>query len=112
LRSESLHAILSQAAPHRHPSIVAHGRKMVGGDVPAARGVLDRASVANLESRQIWLAPVKLEAENGKFNVSRQLLVRARAAPGTERVTSYLERPCHAAQPYMQIWMKSAVFTR
>ena len=60
--------------------------KWLGGDVPAARQILDRAFVANPESEQIWLAAVKLEAENGEFSAARQLLVRARTAADTEKV--------------------------
>ncbi|CAA7269716.1 unnamed protein product [Cyclocybe aegerita] len=69
--------------------------KWLAGDVPAARQVLEQAFVANPESEQIWLAAVKLEAENGEFAVARELLIRARTVADTER-----------------IWMKSAVFER
>ncbi|KAF8483098.1 hypothetical protein F5888DRAFT_1844098 [Russula emetica] len=41
--------------------------KWLGGDVRAAREVLERAFVRNSESEQIWLAAVKLEAENGEL---------------------------------------------
>ena len=61
-------------------------RKVVGGDVRAAREVLERAFVRNSESEQIWLAAVKLEAENGELAVARELLVRARTVADTERV--------------------------
>jgi pre-mRNA-processing factor 6 len=60
--------------------------KWLGGDVPAAREVLERAFVRNSESEQIWLAAVKLEAENGELRVARELLVRARTVADTERV--------------------------
>jgi pre-mRNA-processing factor 6 len=60
--------------------------KWLDGDVPAAREVLERAFVRNLESEQIWLAAVKLEAENGELGVARELLVRARTVADTERV--------------------------
>ena len=63
--------------------------KWLAGDVPAAREVLERAFVANSESEQIWLAAVKLEAENGERDVAKELLVRARTVADTERV-SYL----------------------
>jgi len=62
--------------------------KWLGGDVPAAREVLERAFVRNSESEQIWLAAVKLEAENGELGVARELLVRARTVADTERVTT------------------------
>jgi pre-mRNA-processing factor 6 len=60
--------------------------KWMAGDVPAAREVLERAFVANKESEQIWLAAVKLEAENNELGVARELLVRARTVADTERV--------------------------
>ncbi len=60
--------------------------KWLAGDVPAAREVLERAFVANSESEQIWLAAVKLEAENGELGVARELLVRARTVADTQRV--------------------------
>ena len=60
--------------------------KWLVGDVPAAREVLERAFVANSESEQIWLAAVKLEAENGELGVARELLVRARTVADTQRV--------------------------
>ncbi|KAK0462204.1 PRP1 splicing factor, N-terminal-domain-containing protein [Armillaria novae-zelandiae] len=52
--------------------LMAAKEKWLAGDVPGARGVLERAG------EQIWLAAVKLEAENGETGVARQLLVRAR----------------------------------
>ena len=61
--------------------------KWMAGDVPAAREVLERAFVANSESEQIWLAAVKLEAENGELGVARELLVRARTVADTQRVS-------------------------
>jgi pre-mRNA-processing factor 6 len=65
--------------------------KWLGGDVRAAREVLERAFVRNSESEQIWLAAVKLEAENGELAVARELLVRARTVADTERViTTFL----------------------
>ena len=54
--------------------------------MPVAREVLERAFVKNSESEQIWLAAVKLEAENGELAVARELLVRARTVADTERV--------------------------
>ena len=60
--------------------------KWLGSDVPGAREVLEKAFVANPESEAIWLAAVKLEAENGELGVARELLVRARTVADTERV--------------------------
>jgi pre-mRNA-processing factor 6 len=63
--------------------------KWLGGDVPAAREVLEKAFDANPESEQIWLAAVKIEAENGELAAARDLLVRARTVADTERVSFY-----------------------
>ncbi|KAF8483099.1 hypothetical protein F5888DRAFT_1844101 [Russula emetica] len=54
--------------------------KWLGGDVRAAREVLERAFVRNSESEQIWLAAVKLEAENGELAVARELLIWLKSA--------------------------------
>ena len=68
--------------------------KWLGGDVPAAREVLERAFVRNSESEQIWLAAVKLEAENGELGVARELLVRAPTVADTESVIiSFISLP-------------------
>jgi pre-mRNA-processing factor 6 len=42
--------------------------------------------VKNSESEQIWLATVKLEAENDELAAARQLLVRTRTVAYTEIV--------------------------
>ena len=60
--------------------------KWKAGDVTRAREILDEAFIANPESEQIWLAAVKLEAENGEWNNARELLARARKVADTERV--------------------------
>ena len=70
--------------------------KWLAGDVPAARRVLELAFVANPESEQIWLAAVKLEAENGELNVARELLIRARTKADTERVGEVLVLKAHS----------------
>lgn len=59
----------------------------LGGDVSRAREVLSRAFEANPESEGIWLAAVKLEAENGELDAARKLMARAREVAGTERVS-------------------------
>ena len=56
------------------------------GDVNAAREILENAFVANKESEAIWLAAVKLEAENGELAAAAMLLERARTVADTERV--------------------------
>ena len=48
--------------------------------------MLERAFIANPESEQIWLAAVKLEAENGELGAGRELPIRARTVADTERV--------------------------
>ena len=60
--------------------------KWLANDVPGAREVLERAFAANEKSEKIWLAAVKLEAENGELLVARELLNRARDLAGTQRV--------------------------
>ncbi|KAJ6619458.1 PRP1 splicing factor, N-terminal-domain-containing protein [Mycena sp. CBHHK59/15] len=70
-------------------------KKWLDDDVPAARRVLEQAFLANPESENIWLAAVKLEAENGEHQVARALLLRAREVANTSR-----------------LWMKAAVFER
>ena len=69
-KRESLDAILNLAVIHCPQAevqwLMAAKEKWLTGDVPAAREVLERAFVANPESEQIWLAAVKLEAENGE----------------------------------------------
>ena len=62
----------------------------MAGEIDAAREVLHHAFAANKESEQIWLAAVKIEAENGNTDPARQLLSRARAVADTERVSSFL----------------------
>ncbi|KAG0250987.1 hypothetical protein DFQ27_009106 [Actinomortierella ambigua] len=69
--------------------------KWLGGDVPGARAILDAAFLANPNSEQIWLAAVKLEAENGEHGRAELLLQKAREQADT-----------------MKVWMKSAVFKR
>ena len=69
-KRESLDAILNLAVIHCPQAevqwLMAAKEKWLTGDVPAACEVLERAFVANPESEQIWLAAVKLEAENGE----------------------------------------------
>lgn len=57
-----------------------------GGDVDGARQILSRAFESNPDSEGIWLAAVKLEAENGQIEAAKQLMQRAREVSGTERV--------------------------
>ena len=55
-------------------------------DVPSARKILERAFALNHNNEDIWLAAVKLEAENGETEAARALLERARTEAGTDRV--------------------------
>lgn len=55
-------------------------------DVVGARATLGKAFEANPESEGIWLAAIKLEAENHQIEAARQLMARARDVAATERV--------------------------
>lgn len=59
----------------------------LGNDVPASRAILERAFAANPESEGVWLAAIKLEAENKEINRARQLMEKARTQAATERVS-------------------------
>jgi pre-mRNA-processing factor 6 len=89
--SESFDAVLQQAVHHCPQAetlwLMAAKEKWLGGDVQAARQVLEKAFIANPESEEIWLAAVKLEAKNGELGVARELLVRARTVADTQRVS-------------------------
>lgn len=96
---ESLDAVLSRAVHHCPQAevlwLMSAKEKWLGGDVPGAREILEKAFVANPESEEIWLAAVKLEAENGELNVARELLARARKVADTQRVRiCFLQVPC------------------
>lgn len=87
-----MEAILSRATTYCPQAevlwlMLAKEKWITGGDVPGARDVLEQAFLANPESESIWLAAVKLEAENGEWDVARQLLERARRVADTERVS-------------------------
>jgi pre-mRNA-processing factor 6 len=60
--------------------------KWLAGDVDAARTVLAESFAANKNSEEIWLAAVKLEAENEEFERARGLLRRALRETPTARV--------------------------
>lgn len=85
-------AVLSRAVHHCPQAevlwLMSAKEKWLGGDVPGAREILEKAFVANPESEEIWLAAVKLEAENGELDVARELLTRARKVADTERVST------------------------
>lgn len=69
--------------------------KWMQDDVNGARRILNEAFGCLPGNEQIWLAAVKLEKENGEFELARGVLQRARTNAGTDRV-----------------WMKSALLER
>lgn len=69
--------------------------KWQAGDVHGARVVLAKAFSQNPNNEDIWLAAVKLEAENDEHERARTLLETARREAGTDRV-----------------WIKSVAFER
>ena len=79
----------------------------MGGDVRAAREVLERAFVRDSESEQIWLAAVQLEAENGELSVARELLVRTRTVADTERVITTFS----SSSSLGELWGLTLLFT-
>jgi pre-mRNA-processing factor 6 len=94
--------------------LMAAKESWLADDVPGAREILGRAFAANPESEGIWLAAIKLEAENGQIEAARQLMERARDVAGTERVSPspFLRPSMHGLTMHLQIWLKSAVFER
>ena len=76
-----------QACPHSEALWLMYAKeKWVSQDVPGARNVLDRAFEHNPNNEDIWLAAVKLEAENGEQERARFLMDSARKQAGTDRV--------------------------
>jgi len=69
--------------------------KEKSGEINEARRVLARAFKQNEDNENIWLAAVKLEADNGEIEQARGLLKTARQNASTDRV-----------------WMRSAAFER
>lgn len=67
--------------------LMAAKESWLANNVPGARAILKRAFDANPESEGIWLAAIKLEAENGEITAARQLMERARTVAATERVS-------------------------
>ncbi|KAK5661280.1 hypothetical protein OQA88_11174 [Cercophora sp. LCS_1] len=65
------------------------------GEIDEARRVLGRAFNQNPGNEDIWLAAVKLEADNACFDKARELLKEARQRASTDR-----------------IWMRSVAFER
>ena len=69
--------------------------KWGSGEIDEARRVLALAFQQNQGNEDIWLAAVKLEADNGESGKARELLATARTEAGTDRV-----------------WIKSVAFER
>ncbi|KAL1839332.1 hypothetical protein VTJ49DRAFT_1628 [Mycothermus thermophilus] len=69
--------------------------KEKAGEINEARRVLARAFKQNPDNEDIWLAAVKLEADNGHIDQARDLLKTARQNAPTDRV-----------------WMRSVAFER
>ena len=69
--------------------------KWQAGSIDDARRVLGKAFIQNPNNEDIWLAAVKLEADNQQTPQARQLLQTARQEAGTDRV-----------------WIKSVAFER
>lgn len=69
--------------------------KWQAGEINDARIVLGKAFNQNPNNEDIWLAAVKLEADNGQTVQARELLQTARQEAGTDRV-----------------WIKSVAFER
>ncbi|KAH0538116.1 hypothetical protein FGG08_005278 [Glutinoglossum americanum] len=69
--------------------------KWQAGEIDNARIVLGKAFNQNPNNEDIWLAAVKLEAENNQPEQARELLATARREAGTDRV-----------------WIKSVAFER
>jgi len=59
--------------------------KWLAGDSPN-REVLECTLIANPENENIWPAAIKLEAQNGRLRVARELLIHARIVADTENV--------------------------
>ena len=77
--------------------LMAAKEKWLGGDLDAARVILQEAFAANADKESLWLAAWKLEFENKQLDLARRLLQRAR------------ERPASSTQ---RVWMKSAIVER
>ncbi|TPX46979.1 hypothetical protein SeMB42_g03012 [Synchytrium endobioticum] len=97
--NESLEELLKRAVRYCPDAevlwLMGAKQKWLMGDIDGARAVLQEAFAANPNSEQLYLAAVKLEAENEQYHRARPLLAKARNEAGTVRV-----------------WMKSAVFER
>ena len=95
----ALEALLKQAVAYTPQAeilwLMYAKERWLDGDVPGARDILGEAFQANPDSEQIWLAAIKLEAENNEIDRARQIHIKARSLAGTDR-----------------IWMKSVSFER
>ncbi|KAK3686053.1 PRP1 splicing factor, N-terminal-domain-containing protein [Podospora appendiculata] len=83
-----------EACPHVEAFWLMLAREKAG-EIDEARRVLARAFKQNPDNEDIWLAAVKLEADNGFIDQARDLLKTARQNAPTDRV-----------------WMRSVAFER
>ncbi|KAK1749955.1 hypothetical protein QBC47DRAFT_310908 [Echria macrotheca] len=83
-----------EACPHYEGFWLMLAREKAG-EINEARRVLARAFKQNPDNEDIWLAAVKLEADNGFIDQARELLKTARQNAPTDRV-----------------WMRSVAFER
>ncbi|KAK0662528.1 putative pre-mRNA-splicing factor PRP [Cercophora samala] len=83
-----------EACPHQDTFWLMLAREKAG-EIDEARRVLGRAFKQNPDNEDIWLAAVKLEADNGYIDQARNLLKTARQNAPTDRV-----------------WMRSVAFER
>jgi pre-mRNA-processing factor 6 len=66
--------------------------KWVGGDVPGAQAILAEAFKQNEDSESIFLAAAKIASETNEMEAAQQILLKARAQTGTERVGAVSQR--------------------
>jgi pre-mRNA-processing factor 6 len=67
-------------------------KKWEDGNVPVSREVLEKAFLANPEGEAIWLAAVKLEAENGQYEVACVLFTHTRMVSPVSMSLPYLKQ--------------------
>lgn len=122
LYRDALLGLLEQAVtecPHIETFwLMAAKEKWLGGDVEGARKILANAFDRTADSEQIFLAAAKLEIQNNEVTAAKQVMARARAESGSERVrvNPLNGSNCHILTVTSfygtQIWMKSAVLER
>lgn len=63
--------------------------KWMGGDIPGAQAILQKAFEANEDSESIFLAAAKLASETGEMDAAQQIMEKARAQADTDRVSPF-----------------------